>query len=108
MKNIQGTDKNLELFNDNGVKVYKYSNGHSNEYTYDSNGNALTYKNSDGYSYEHTYNSNGKVLTYENSDGFSYEYTYDSNGNMLTSKNSDGEIRGFDIPEKTIDKKNKL
>jgi len=53
MKNIQGTEENLELFNENGIKVYKYykhSNGFSYEYTRDSNGNELTFKNSKGVS----------------------------------------------------------
>ena len=51
MKNIQGTEENLELFNENGIKVYEYfkdSNGYWYECTYDSNGNELTYKNSNG------------------------------------------------------------
>jgi len=53
MKNILGTEENLELFNENGIKVYKYykhSNGFSYEYTRDSNGNELTFKNSKGVS----------------------------------------------------------
>jgi hypothetical protein len=36
MKNIQGTEENLELFNENGNKVYEYykdSCGYSCEYT---------------------------------------------------------------------------
>ena len=85
MKNILGTEENLELFDENGIKVYeyyKYPSGYSEEFTYDSNGNELTYKNSSGYSYECTYDSNGKVLTY---------------------KNSDGVRRGFDIPEYTME-----
>ncbi len=99
MKNIQGTEENLELFNKNGTRVYEYnkdSDGYSEECTYDSNGNELTFKDSNGYSYECTYDSNGNVLTYKDSDGFSWEYTYDSNGNVLTYKDSDGETRGFD------------
>jgi len=51
MKNIFNTEENLELFNENGVKVYEYL------------------KDSDGYIYEYTYDSNGKVLTYKNSKG---------------------------------------
>ena len=93
MKNIQGTEENLELFNENGIKVYKYykdSNGYSCEYTRDSNGNLLTYKNSDGTWYKYTRDSQGKVLTYKHSNGYSCEYTYDSNGNLLTYKNSKG------------------
>jgi len=78
MKNIQGTEDNLNLFNENGIIVYSY------------------YKNSDGYIYEYTYDSNGKVLTYKDSNGFSCEYTYDSNGKELTYKDSNGVSRGFD------------
>ena len=53
MKNILGTEDNLNLFNENGIRVYEYfknSNGYSYEYTRDSNGNELTFKNSDGVS----------------------------------------------------------
>ena len=99
MKNIQGTQENLELFNENGIKVYEYfknSFGYSEECTYDSNGNVLTFKNSNRYSYEYTRDSNGNVLTFKNSDGFSCEATYDSNNNELTYKDSDGVRRGFD------------
>ena len=88
MKNIQGTEENLELFNENGIKIYeyfKYSFGYSEEFTYDSEGNIITYKNSNGYSYEAKYDS----------DGYSYEYTRDSH--------SDGVRRGFDKPEYTME-----
>ena len=78
MKNILGTEENLELFNENGVRVYAYR------------------KLSIGFSYERTYDSKGKVLTHKNSNRYSYEYTRDSNGNELTYKNSDGTSRGFD------------
>ena len=78
MKNIQGTEENLNLFNENGIKVYEY------------------FKNSNGYWYECTRDSNGKVLTSKDSNGSWYECTYDSNGNELTYKNSNGETRGFD------------
>jgi len=78
MKNILGTEENLNLFNENGVKVYEY------------------FKNSNRHWYEYTYDSNGKVLTYKNSNGYWYECTRDSDGNKLTYKNSDGETRGFD------------
>jgi len=106
MKNIQGTEDNLELFNQEGVRVYEYrkcSDGYSYERTYDSNGKVLTYKDSDGFNYECTYDSNGKELTYKSSNGYSYEYTYDSNGKVLTYKNSKGVSRGFDIPEYTME-----
>jgi len=78
MKNIQGTEENLELLNENGIKVYEY------------------FKNSNGYIYECTYDSNCKVLTYKDSYANWYEYTRDSQGNELTYKNSDGVSRGFD------------
>ena len=93
MKNILGTENKLGLFNENGIKVYKYfknSFGYSEECTYDSNGNVLTFKNSNRYSYEYTRDSNGNVLTFKNSDGFSCEATYDSNGKVLTYKDSSG------------------
>jgi len=85
MKNILGTEENLELFNENGIKVYSY------------------YKNSYGFIYEYIYDSNGNVLTYKNSKGFSYKYTYDSQGKELTYKDSNGVSRGFDIPEYTME-----
>ena len=78
MKNIQGTEEDLDLFNKNGVRVYAYR------------------KWSNGFIWERTYDSKGKVLTHKNSNGFSYEYTRVSQGNELTYKNSDGETRGFD------------
>jgi hypothetical protein len=99
MKNIFNTEENLELFDDNGIKVYEYfknSDGYSEEFTYDSNGNKLTFKDSRGYSYECTYDSDNKELTFKDSDGYSYERTYDSKGNELTFKDSNGETRGFD------------
>jgi len=85
MKNIQGTEENLELFNKNGVRVYEY------------------FKYLDGHSEECTYHSKGNVLTYKNSSGYSYEYTRDSNGNIITYKDSNGVSRGFDIPEYTME-----
>ena len=87
MKNIQGTEDNLELFNENGIKVYEY------------------YKNSFGFRCEYTYDSNGKVLTSKDSDGFTCEYTRDSQGKELTYKNSKGVSRGFDktyTPEEVL------
>jgi len=78
MKNIQGTKENLELFNENGVKVYEY------------------FKHLDGFSEEFTYDSNNNVLTYKDSNGNGCEYTYDSEGNELTYKDSNGVRRGFD------------
>ncbi len=80
MKNIQGTFKNLKLFDENGKKVYEF------------------FTNSNGYSYECTFNPNGKVLIYSNSDGYSYQYTLDASGNELTYENSNGVKRGFAIP----------
>ena len=85
MKNIQGTEENLELFNKDGVRVYSYR------------------KDSNGSWYEFTYDSNGNVLTYKDSDGHSEECTYDSQDNELTYKDSNGESRGFDIPEYTME-----
>jgi len=95
MKNILGTKKNLELF-DNGKLVYQFvtnSSGYSSEYTRDEKGNILTYKDSDGVSYEYTRDEKGNILTYKDSDGYSSEYTYNEKGNELTYKNSDGDYR---------------
>jgi len=78
MKNIQGTEENLNLFNENGIKVYKY------------------FKNSYGFSYERTYDSQGNELTFKNSKGTWCKYTRDSDGNELTYKDSNGVTRGFD------------
>ena len=78
MKNILGTEVNLDLFNENGIKVYEY------------------FKYSSRFICECTYDSNGNKLTYKDSDGFSCEYTRDSNGNVLTYKDSTGVSRGFD------------
>jgi YD repeat-containing protein len=103
MKNILGTTKDLELFNKDGKRVYKFgtsSNGVSYECTYDEKGNELTYKNSNGDSYEYTYDEKGNELTFKNSNGFSYEYTRDENGNVLTYKNSDGYSRECTYDEK--------
>jgi YD repeat-containing protein len=85
MKNLLGTTENLELFNKEGGKVYRFC------------------KYPNGYSYERTCDSNGNVLTFKDSNGFSYEYTYDSNGNELTYKDSNGVTRGFDVPEYTME-----
>jgi YD repeat-containing protein len=80
MKNILGKNENLELFNEQGKKVYDY------------------YKNSNGVWSERTYDEKGNILTYKKSDGYWYEYTYDEKGNELTYKNSNGVTRGFDTP----------
>ena len=83
--NIQGEDKDLELYNKEGVQVYEY-------YTYLS-----------GSWFERTYDEKGNKLTYKDSDGFWNESTYDDKGNQLTYKNSDGVRRGFGIPEYTME-----
>jgi hypothetical protein len=85
MKNILGTTKNLELFDKDGKRVYRF------------------YKDLYKYSYDYTYDSNGNMLTFKDSDGYSAECTYDLNGNELTFKDSNGVMRGFDIPEYTMD-----
>ena len=51
MKNILGTQEDLNLYNKAGNLVYKFT------------------KDSDGDSYEYTYDENGKVLTYKDSNG---------------------------------------
>ena len=103
--NIQGEDKDLELYNKEGVQVYEYYtylNSDWNESTYDEKGNKLTYKNSDGYWYEYTRDEKGSILTFKNSDGFWRKYTRDEKGNELTYENSNGIKIGFDIPEYTM------
>jgi YD repeat-containing protein len=82
--NIQGENKNLELYNYKGIKVYSY-------YTY-----------SFGFWHESNYDDKGKELNYKDSESNWYEYTYDEKGNQLTFKDSDGTKIGFDIPEYTM------
>jgi YD repeat-containing protein len=106
MKNILGTTESLELFDKDGKIVYEFykgSDGYSYERTCDSNGKVLTFKESTGYSSEYTYDSDGRELTYKNSIGYSYEYTRDSDGRELTYKSSTGVMRGFDVPEYTME-----
>jgi hypothetical protein len=51
------------------------------------------------------FNKDGKrvYLFYKYLYGFSFEYTYDSNGKELTYKDSNGVVRGFEIPEYTME-----
>jgi len=86
MKNVLGKNENLKLFNEQGKQVYEYYKG-------------LV----DGYWEEYTYDKNGNILTYKDSYGYWEEHTYDEKGNELTYKNSDGIMRGFDIPEYTME-----
>lgn len=80
MKNRQGKQEDLRLYNGEGNLVYEfyYSNyyfeGHWLERTYDHNGNELTFKDSYGYWSERTYYDNGGLLTYKNSNGVSRTY----------------------------------
>jgi YD repeat-containing protein len=106
MKNALGTEENLELFNKEGQRVYRYCKdieGLSYESTYDERGNKLTYKSSSGLSYESTYDERGNQLTYKSSSGLSWESTYDEQGNELTYKDSKGDTRGVNIPEFTME-----
>ena len=120
-------NKDLKLYNKEGVKVYShytYPNGYWYKYTYDEKGNELTYKNSNGSWSERTYDEKGNELTFKDSkgswheytrdkkgngltfkhsDGSWYECTYDEKGNRLTFKNSYGVKRGFDIPKYTME-----
>ena len=89
--NIQSENKDLKLYNKEGVRVYSYrtySDGFWSEYTYDEKGNELTFKDSDGFWYEYTYDEEGNKLTYKNSKGSWSERTYDEEGYLLTFKNS--------------------
>jgi hypothetical protein len=90
MKNKQlnalGTFEDLELFDSNGNKVYKFITDSRR-----------------GYWQKYTYDSNGNRLTIEDSYGYWSKRTYDSNGNELTYEDSDGVKRGFDTPEHTME-----
>ena len=106
MKNVFGKQESLKLYNEKGDLVYKFhtdSDGYWCEITYDDKGNQLTFKDSKGYWCEHTYDDKGNELTYKNSNGRWYEYTYDDKDNELTFKDSKGKLRGFDIPEYTME-----
>ena len=106
MKNILGKEEDLELFNADGVRVYKFeihSYGYWFELTYDDNGKTLTSKDSNGYWSDYTYDDNGNQLTFKDSLCYWSERTYDDNGNELTYQNSKGATRGFDVKEYTID-----
>ena len=85
MKNIQGTEEDLRLYNKNGSLAYSF------------------YKDFQGIFNENIYDKNGKLLTHKASDGFWMKHTRDENGNELTYKNSDGESRGFNTPEYTME-----
>jgi hypothetical protein len=55
MKNINGTQEDLVLFNEEGRKIYQFlkdATGLFMESTYGTNGNLLTFKNSNGYNWE--------------------------------------------------------
>ena len=95
-KNILGTKENLELFNKNGVRVYKYYNNSgrlSSEIIYNSKGQQLTCKRSNGFISKSTYDSFGNELSYKDSDGIAYKLTYDSQGRELTYKRLTKEKR---------------
>ena len=104
--NIQGKNKDLKLYNKEGVRVYScdtYSNGYWYECIYDKKGDILTFKDSKGYGSERTYDKKGNLLTYKDSNGYFSKYTYGKKGNLLTYENSNGIKRGFDIPEYTME-----
>jgi hypothetical protein len=83
--NALGVFENLELFDKDGNRVYKFGVHYNKSW------------------YKSTYDSNGKELTFENSTGYWYKRTYNSNGKELTYENSCGEKMGFDIPEFTME-----
>ena len=85
MKNILGKQEELELFNKEGKLIYRF------------------YQRWDKNWCESTYDSNGNLLTFKDSTDYWSELTYDSNGNLLTFKDSNGVMRGFDIPEYTME-----
>jgi len=105
MKNLQGKQEDLKLYNKKGDLVYKFyksSNGDWYESTYDDNGNELTFKHSDGDWRESTYDDNCNRLTFKSSEGNWSECTYDDKGNELTHKSSKGVSRTYNIPKYTI------
>jgi len=111
MKNALGKKNNLQLYNDNGVLVYKFYRHYQGfwyEYTYDDLGNELIYKDSLGDWHEFTYDNKGNALTYKDSNGFWCESTYDDLGNELTYKSSEGVSKTFDIPEYTMEELTKI
>ena len=106
MKNLQGKKEDLNLYNKKGVLVYefyKHSKGYWCEITFDDMDNELTFKNSFGDWYEYTRDDQGNPLTYRNCYCYWYKKTYDDNGKELTFKDSEGKLRGFDIPEYTME-----
>jgi len=106
MKNALGKKESLNLYNDKGVLVYKFyqsCNGLWSEIIYDDRRNELSYKNSLGDWYEYTRDDQGNPLTYKNCHCYWYKKTYDDQGNELTYKDSEGKLRGFDIPEYTME-----
>ena len=83
--NALGAFEDLELFNKEGNRVYKFIAGSNGDWS------------------KSTYDSNGNELTFENSNGDWWKYTYNSNGNQLTYKDSDGVKKRFDTPEHTME-----
>ena len=106
MKNALGKKESLQLYNDKGNLVYSFFTYQSilcSERTYNDRGDLLTFKNSDGDWSERTYDDKGNELTYKLSNGYWCESTYDDKGDQLTFKDSNGTLRGFDIPEYTME-----
>ena len=106
MKNALGKKESLNLYNDKGGLVYGFYesyNGRWIERTFDDNGKELTFKNSNGDWYEYTRDDQGNPLTYRNCHCYWYKKTYDDKGKELTFKDSEGKLRGFDIPEYTME-----
>jgi hypothetical protein len=106
MKNALGTQENLQLYNKEGVVVYKfvkYSTGYWYKSSNDEKGRELTYETSEGYWSKRTRDEKGRELTYEDSKGSWSKSTRDENGNILTYEDSNGTRIGFDIPEYTME-----
>jgi len=106
MKNALGKKESLKLYNDKGGLVYefyKHPKGFWYERTFDNMGDELTFENSLGDWYEYTWNDNRNKLTYRNCHCYWYKKTFDDQGKELTFKDSEGKLRGFDIPEYTME-----
>jgi hypothetical protein len=86
-KNILGTEKDLKLYNKDGVIVYFFDKNYTDPNQWD----------------ETTYDKNGRKLTINHSTGYWCKFTRDSYGKELTYENSYGDKRGFDIPEFTME-----
>lgn len=93
--NREGKFENLELFNDEGIKVYSFEafprTGIWVEYTNDDEGRPLNLEDSMGSKCKYTYDDKGNKLAYEDTlKDVTYKTTYDEKGNELSYERSRG------------------